>query len=181
MSEVNAEKRQEKIIQMKLQTAKVLWGENRKEATFLILESIDDARADGLREKMGFDDNFEVGRASSQSISLPIIGVSAIVLIVLSFLLGTFLNVDGGGTSSNQILIQEPVVPTIIVPTIQPTESLDQPIVEMTGAASQIQLTRLSLETQQSSFTDIVNASETAKYDQATATEDARATENAGK
>jgi hypothetical protein len=171
MSEMNIAQKKETIIKMKLQTAKILWGENRKEAAFLILESMEDTRADDLRDKMGFQDDFEVGRSSA--IRVATIGFGMIVLLLLSFLLGTVLDLGGGGTQTYPVTTKSEFV------TSKPEsdEPLNQPIVEMTITVGQIQLTHLSLETQQSSFTDIVHASATARYDHATATANAQATQ----
>lgn len=178
MSEINVSKQKEKIIKMKLQTAKVLWGENRKEATFLVLESIDDSRADDLRERMGFDEDFEVGRHSP--VPIKIIGIGALVLVVLSFLLGTFLDLGGAGdTSANPVMTEDDIVNTIIAPTPESGEPITQPLVEMTGTASQVQQTQSAIEDVQDSSMSLLDATETARYEQGTATEDARSTETA--
>ncbi len=181
MSEINTRKRNEKIIRMKMQTAKVLWGENRKEAAFLVLESIDDPRADDLREQMGFDDDFEVTGTQRQSVPLAVIGIGAVIMIVLSFLLGTFLDLGGAGDiPTNQVLTEDEMVNTIVAPTPEPGEPITQPLIEMTGTASQIQLTQAAIENVQDSSMSMLDATETARYSQGTATEDARSTEAAG-
>ena len=168
---------QEKIIKMKLQTAKILWAEDRKEATFLLLESIDDPRADDLRDRMGFDDDFEVKGTQQQSIPLVSIGIGAVVLVVLSFLLGTFLDLNGASdASANQMIAEDEIINTIIAPTPQPDEPLSQPLLEMTSTASQIQQTQLAIENNQNTSMSFLDATETARYMQATATEHARLT-----
>jgi hypothetical protein len=173
MTEMTIAQKKETIIKMKLQTAKILWGENRKEAAFLILESMEDTRADDLRDKMGFEDDFEVGCFSSSAIPVTTIGFGMLVLMIISFLLSTVLDLGGGGTQTYPVTTKSEFV------TSKPEsdEPLNQPIVEMTITVGQIQLTHLSLETQQSSFTDIVHASATARYDHATATANAQATQ----
>ncbi len=181
MSEINVSKQKEKIIKMKLQTAKVLWGENRKEATFLVLESIDDSRADDLRERMGFDEDFEVDYTGHSPVPIKIIGIGALILVVLSFLLGTFLDLSGAGDiSANQVITEDDIVDTIITPTPESGEPITQPLVEMTGTASQVQQTQSAIEDVQDSSMSLLDATETARYEQGTATEDARSTETAG-
>ena len=167
---------------MKLQTAKILWTEDRKEATFLILESIDDPRADELRERMGFDDDFEVGHTDHSSIPIKIIGIGTVVLVVLSFLLGTFLNLDEGNNSIqvNQTITENEFIETIIAPTPESDKPLTQPLIELTGTASQVQLTQASIAKEQESTMNLLDATQTAKYEQGTATENARATQAAG-
>ena len=181
MSEINVSKQTEKIIRMKLQTAKVLWGEDRKEAAFLVLESIDDARADNLRDKMGFDEDFEVGHTGRSSMPTKIIGIGAVVLVVLSFFLGTFLNLDGSNNNSqvDQTITDNEFIETIIVPTPESDEPLTQPLIELTGTASQVQLTQAAIAKEQESIMNLLDATQTAKYEQGTATEDARATQAA--
>lgn len=63
----NQHERNEKIIRMKLQTAKILWHENRKDASYLVLESVSDHRADELRNQMGFNESYEVEQVRQQS------------------------------------------------------------------------------------------------------------------
>lgn len=171
---------QEKIIRMKLQTAKVLWGENRKEAAFLVLESVDDPRGDELRDRMGFDDDFDIRGTQQQSMPLVGIGMGAVILIVLSFLLGTFLDLNGAGDiSANPVIPEGDIVNTIIAPTPEAGEPLTQPMVDMTGTASQIQVTQESIATEQNRIENLLDATRTALYDQGTATADARLTEAA--
>ena len=178
--EMKMSQQQEKIIKMKLQTAKILWAEDRKEATFLLLESIDDPRADDLRDRMGFDDDFEVKGTQQQSIPLVSIGIGAVVLVVLSFLLGTFLDLNGASdASANQMIAEDEIINTIIAPTPQPDEPLSQPLLEMTSTASQIQQTQLAIENNQNTSMSFLDATETARYMQATATEHTRETQSA--
>jgi hypothetical protein len=180
MGEINPLQRDEKIVKMKMQTAKVLWSENRKDAAFLVLESIDDPRADTLREKMGFDDEYEVRGPGRNSVSPLFIGAGAIVLVVLSFLLGSFFAPgEGRETTSVQALTEEEIVETLIVPTPAPNESLAQPMIQMTGTASPGQLTRSAIQTQQIEMMQLVDATETAAYAQGTATESVRQTQAA--
>lgn len=184
VSEINANQRKEKIVKMKLQTAKVLWGENRKDATFLLLESIDDPRGDDLRERMGFDDEYEVGNTKSGLTSPIIISIGAVVLLVVGFLLGTFFDLNGGDSTIPQVEsatnIEDQIIETIIAPTPEPGEPLTQPLIEMTGTASQVQQTQSALATQQGEVMNFLDATDTAAYEQATATESARETQAAG-
>ena len=177
MNHLSEHERNEKILKMKLQTAKVLWGEGRKDAAFLILESIDDPRADKLRTQMGFDDEYEIVGEKSNSLSPIFIGVGAIILVILSFLLGTVLNLDGQEAASPaEQLTENQIVETNIAPTPQPDEPLSQPLLEMTSTASQIQQTQLAIENNQNTSMSFLDATETARYMQATATEHARLT-----
>jgi|GEM_PF-3081813 len=181
MSEMNERQRNEKIIKMKMQTAKVLWGENRKEAAFLVLESIDDPRADELRDRMGFDDDFEVTGVQRQSVPLAVIGIGAVILIVVSFLLGTVLDLGGAGdTPANQVLTEDEIINTIVAPTPEPGEPITQPMVDMTGTADQIQVTQQSVATEQNRVENLLMATRTALYQNETATAEARSTEAAG-
>lgn len=180
MSQLSQRERNEKILKMKLQTAKVLWGEGRKDAAFLILESIDDPRADKLRTQMGFDDEYEIVGEKGNSLSPIFIGVGAIILVILSFLLGTVLDLNGQeATPTTEQLTENQIVETIIAPTPQPDESLSQPLLEMTSTASQIQQTQLAIESNQNTSMSFLDATETARYMQATATEYARETQSA--
>lgn len=179
MNQLSEHERNEKILKMKLQTAITLWGEGRKDATFLILESIDDPRADKLRTQMGFDE-YEIVGEKGNSLSPIFIGVGAIILVILSFLLGTVLNLDGQeATSTTEQLTENQIVETIIAPTPQPDEPLSQPLLEMTSTASQIQQTQLAIENNQNTSMSFLDATETARYMQATATEHARETRSA--
>lgn len=171
---MNSLKQQEKIIRMKLQTAKILWAEDRKEATFLLLESIDDPRADELRDRMGFDDDFEIGRASSPSIPIPVIGIVAVILVALSFLMGTLLNLDGGGVQS---LSENNRLETSATPTSHPNEPTVQSLMGLTNTASEVQLTQAAIENKQNSSMNLLDATETARYVQATETQKARGTQ----
>lgn len=181
MSEINGTKRKEKIIRMKLQTAKILWAEDRKEATFLLLESISDPRADELRDRMGFDEDFEVKGKQRQSMPLVGLGIGAVILLVLSFLLGTFLDLNrAGDISTNQTITESGSVNTIVAPTLEPDDPIIQPSVEMTGPASQVQQTQSAIEEVQDSSMNLLDATETARYEQGTATADARSTKAAG-
>jgi len=180
MGQLSQHERNEKILKMKLQTAKVLWGEGRKDAAFLILESIDDPRAYQLRTQMGFDDDYEIVGQKSNSLPPIFIGVGAIILVILSFLLGTVLNLDGQeATSLAEQLTENQIVETIIAPTPQPDEPLSQPLLETTSTASQIQQTQLAIENNQNTSMSFLDATETARYMQATATEHARETQSA--
>ena len=181
MSEINTSKQKEKIIRMKLQTTKVLWSENRREAAFLVLESIDDPRADELRDKMGFDDDFEVKGNQHQAIPLAGMGMGAVVLIVVSFLLGTFLDLGGAGESSaNPVIPENERVNTLVAPTPESDGPMPEALIEMTGTASQVQQTQSALEEVQDASMSMLDATETARYSQGTATADARSTEAAG-
>lgn len=171
---MNSLQRQEKIIRMKLQTAKILWAEDRKEATFLLLESIDDPRADELRDRMGFDDDFEIGRVSSPSIPFSVVGMVTVVLIVLSFLLGTLLDLDGGGV---QPVSENNLVKPSATPISQPDEPTIQSLIELTDTASEVQLTQAAIENNQNSSMNLLDATETARYVQATETQNAKETQ----
>lgn len=164
---------------MKMQTAKVLWGEDRKDAAFLVLESIDDSRADDLRDRMGFDEDYEVGGVTSGGVPYVLTGVGAFLVFVVAFSLGTFLNLGGGGQSP-EVLTENQIVSTIVAPTPEPGEPITEPLAELTGTASLIQLTQQAIQNSQNSGMSMLDATETQRYLAGTATEDARATEAAG-
>ncbi|MEL6408391.1 MAG: hypothetical protein AAFR81_28755 [Chloroflexota bacterium] len=176
---MNARDKQEKIVKMKMQTAKVLWGEGRKDAAFLVLESVDDPRADDLRDRMGFDDDYEIGGVTSGGVPFLLVGVGAFLLFVIAFSLGTFLNL-GGEASSSQTLTENEIVSTIVAPTPEPGEAITEPLADLTGTASLIQLTQQAIQESQNSGMSMLDATETQRYIAGTATQNARATEAAG-
>jgi len=177
MSEMNAFKQKEKIIKMKLQTAKILWAEDRKEATFLILESIDDPRANELRERMGFDDDFEVGHTHRSSSHPLLISIGLIMLLTMSFLMGTYLDLNGGTKQKNPVVDQNELIETLIAPSPEASEPMTQTLLELTETADPIQLTQSAIEKEQNSSMSLLDATETARYAQSTATENARETQ----
>jgi hypothetical protein len=140
--------RDERIVRMKLQTAKILWGENRKDAAFLVMESIDDPRADTVREKM-FPDNYEVGQGRA-NISTPLFGIALVVVTILAFGAG-FLISPGGQNSStivpatidNQISVTSTPAPNLI----ENEAGNDLSQVQLTGTASGVQATLFAVQT----------------------------------
>lgn len=89
---MNTQQQREKICLMKLQTARVLWHEGRRDATFLLLESIDDPRADSLHERMGFSKYYEVGIVSRVGERTRVPLIAGAVLVASSFLMGFLLS-----------------------------------------------------------------------------------------
>lgn len=178
---INQRERQEKITRMKLQTAKVLWQEGRKDATFLLVESIDDPRGDALRDQMGFSEDYEVEIAKEpRGFSRMHVGLAVVVSGVIFFFLGFLVSPDGNNapvieTTSNE----EQVVSTLIAPTPAPGETLSQPLIALTVTVHSGQPTVNAVATQQRDIQANIALSSTARYDQATATENARATQAA--
>lgn len=178
---INQRERQEKITRMKLQTAKVLWQEGRKDATFLLVESIDDPRGDTLREQMGFSDDYEVGVAQgSPGFSRVHMGSAIVISAVLFFFLGFLIRPDSNNTAVLETTLNDnQVISTLIAPTPAPGETLSQPLTALTVTADSGQPTVNAVATQQSDIQANIALSSTARYDQATATENARATQAA--
>lgn len=172
--------RHQKIVKMKLQTAKVLWQEDRKDAAFLVLESVNDPQADQLRIRMGFDDTYEVGQVASRGVSWAMLGIVLVIVIVVSFLVGSLVEFGGANPSEPELVSEDEFIATIIAPTLEAGEPLTQPMLELTGTASQLQLTQAAIANQQDNSMNLLNATETARYEQATATEHARGTQAAG-
>lgn len=178
---ISERERSEKIIKMKLQTAKVLWQEDRKDAAFLLLESIDDPRGDDLRERMGFTDDYEVGRTVNSGMPMIQISVTAVIVAVIFFIIGFVVSPDNGAAAVIEATPNgDQVVQTIVAPTPEPGETLSQPLLDMTATSASGQPTRNAVQTQQSELETWIQLSETAQYDHATATENAKATEAAG-
>lgn len=176
---INQRERNEKIIRMKLQTAKVLWQEGRKDASFFVIESIDDPRGDALRERMGFTDDYEVG--GSDRSSMPIRRLSMIAIAVISFIIGFVVSPDSGaGTVANLSQGDDQRIETIVAPTLESGKSLSQPQIDLTSISAQGQPTRNAVQTQQSDLKSWIQLSETAQYRHATATENARGTQSVG-
>ena len=172
--------RHEKIVKMKLQTAKVLWQEDRKDAAFLVLESVNDTRADQLRNRMGFDDDYEVGQSTSGGVSWTMLGIALLIVMVVSFSVGSLIEFGGINPSEPEVVSEDEFIATIVAPSPEAGESLVQPMLELTGTASQLQLTQSSIADQQGNSMNLLDATETARYEQATATEQARSTQAAG-
>lgn len=178
---INQRDRNEKITKMKLQTARVLWQEGRKDATFLLIESIDDPRGDSLRDRMGFSDDYEVSvSVQSRGFSNRQVGLVVVLTAIIFWTIGFLLSPD----HSNQSIVEatlneEQVVSSLIAPTPAPGETLAQPLVALTATAHSGQPTVDAVETQQSNMQANISLSSTARYDQATATENARATQAA--
>jgi hypothetical protein len=161
---------------MKLQTAKVLWQEERKEAAFLVLESINDVRADDLRSRMGFDDTYEIGQNTSSGISWTNLGIVLVIVMVVSFLLGNLVDFGGTNPAVPEFVREGELLVTRDAPTIEAEAPATQSLVELTGTANHVLLTQNALEHQQGNSMSWLDATETARYEQATATENARAT-----
>lgn len=178
---IDQRKRQEKITRVKLQTAKVLWQESRKDAAFLVLESIDDPRADELRDKMGFDEYYEVGlSADSRShFSLRQVAAAVVLVGVLAFGLGFLVSPDNSATVVDATPSGNDLVATIIAPTPAPGETLSQPLLDLTATTDANRPTHESIQTQSANLETQIWASETAKYRQATERTNARETEAA--
>jgi hypothetical protein len=147
---VNQHERREKITRMKLQTAKVLWHEERKDAAFLLLESIDDSRGDELRDRMGFSDDHEVGMSTKGSgISFAQLGAAIAATAVIFFFIGFLISSGNGGN----VIVEttpdsEQVIETIVAPTPAPGETLSQSFIDMTATADLRQPTVNSVRTQ---------------------------------
>ena len=168
----HSRERQDKIVKMKMQTARVLWQENRCEAAFLVLESVDDPRADDLRQRLGFAEDDTVGRRTRPGVS-PILFVSAIMIVMIgSFALGTLLDLRRDSVNTTP----PPTADTALTSPIPATLPAVEAPVELTGTASQIQLTQSALAAQQENSMNQLDATETARYEQATGTDDARET-----
>ena len=172
----NERARQGKIVKMKVQTAKVLWQEDRREAAFLVLESVDDPRADDLRGRLSSDEHYDVGRSQHQGVSWPLFGGVVVITMVVAFALSLLLNPGPQPRTSVPVPTEDTVLTTAIPPTL-PVLAAE---VELTGTASQIQLTQSALEAQQRSSMGLLDATETARYEQATGTANARETAAAG-
>lgn len=169
---MNQATKAEKIVKMKLQTAKVLWQEGRKDASFLLLESIHDPRGDDLRERMGFSDDYEVGlsKTAHHFSSVQVAGI-AICSAILFFVLGFMLSPD---TATNTV-IEVPTDNTIVIEPIStatpapdpllPQQSLQLTVTSDPHMATALMALTLNL-TQQVRF----NAYSTARYEGATAT-----------
>jgi len=180
---INQRERQEKITRMKLQTAKVLWQEGRKDATFLLVESIDDPRGDALREQIGFSDDYEVGLAKeSRGFSRVHIGLAIVISSVLFFFLGFLIHPDRNNAALLETTLNEDqVISTLVASTPAPGETLSQPLIALTATANSGQPPVNAVATQQRDIQANIALSSTARYDQATATENARATQAAKK
>ena len=172
----NRRERQDKIVKMKVQTAKILWQEDQRQAAFLVLESVDDPRADELRQQLGFDEHYEARGRPQQGISWTLFGVVTVIVMAASFALGTLLDLRRDATTTEPPSTADTVLATPIPATLPVLE----PQIEMTGTASQIQLTQSALENQQGSSMSLLDATETARYEQATGTADAGETAAGG-
>ena len=170
----------EKIVKMKLQTAKVLWQEGRKDATFLLLESINDPRGDDLRERMGFSDDYEVGLSKTvhHYSQIQVAGI-ALCSAILFFILGFILSPD---TATNTVIEATPsdnsVIETISTATPAPDTSAQQ-LVELTATSNSEMSTASAFRTQEVTRQAELSILLTARYDDATATTIAR-TQTAG-
>lgn len=174
----NQHERREKITRMKLQTAKVLWHEGRKDAAFLLLESIDDPRGGELRDRMGFSDDHEVGMSvEGGSFSFAQLGAAIAVTAIIFFFVGFLIS---SGSGNNGVVKTTPdseqVIETIVAPTPVPGETLSQPFIDMTATANLRQPTVNSVRTQ-TNIQDEISLTRTALYSNAVATANANATE----
>ncbi|MGB7337708.1 MAG: hypothetical protein WBC91_02365 [Phototrophicaceae bacterium] len=172
---INQGDQNEKIIKMKLQTAKILWKDGRKDATFLLLESINDPRGDDLRERMGFADDYEVGLSKTPQ-RFSQIQVAGVVLCsaLLFFILGFLVSPDSDATPLIEATLDNNVVETISTSTSVPDNSLSQQLIELTATSDSEMSTVSAFRTQQVTMEAIVNSSATARYEEATATSVAR-------
>lgn len=176
---MNQADRDERIVRMKLQTAKILWGENRKDAAFLVMESINDPRANPVREKM-FPDNYEA-RQGKTRISMRFFVMTLFVTILLSFGSG-FLFSSGGQNTVTVVTatgVEEQVFTTSI-PTSNLSSGADNDInqTRLTGTAAQVGATLFAVQTQQADLGTANAITRTAAY--ARETSSAQATEAAG-
>lgn len=178
---IKQREQQEKITKMKLQTAKVLWQEGRKDASFLLIESIDDPRGDALRDRMGFSDDYEVGMPKEhRSFSRMQVGLTAVISSVIFFFIGFLVSPDRSDTPVIETIgNEEQAISTLVVPTPAPGETLSQGLIDLTATVQSGQPTVNAVATQQSDIQANIALSSTARYDQATATENARATQAA--
>jgi len=176
---INQQERHEKITRMKLQTAKVLWQEGRKDASFLLIESIDDSRGDALREQMGFSDDYEIRVVQkSEGFSRMHIGLVIMVSSVIFFFLGFIMSPDINHTTVLENTLNEDlIVSTLVVPTPDSGEILSQPLISLTMTAGSGYSTINTVATQQHNIQANIVLSRTARYDHATATENARTTQ----
>lgn len=175
---VDKQGQDEKIIKMRLQTARILWHEHRKDAAFLVLESVSDPRADDLRHRMGFDDDYDVGSVTRTSFSWPIAAIVIVLVIVISFLAGSLIDFNSQNSQSNAATENEAIA-TVAAPSLEANQPITQPLIEMTSAASQIQLTGSAIEQEQNNSMSLLDATETARYEQATETQNALETTSA--
>jgi len=172
--------RRNKVIRMKLQTAKVLWQEKRKDAVFLLLESIDDPRGDALREQMGFSEDYDVGLAVKPGNFSRTQAFSLVTIVaVFFFILGYVISWDGGGDSTQASVTENQELATFVAPTPLPGDDLSQVPIDITATATSGQPTVAAMQTQQNSIAVQIELSETARYLQSTATADARQTDAA--
>lgn len=178
---INQGEQREKITKMKLQTAKILWQEGRKDATFLLLESINDARGDDLRERMGFAEDYEVGlsKTPQRFSQLQMVGI-ALCSALLFFFLGFWVSPDSStNTIVETTLDNDNVVETINTATPAPDPSLSQQLIELTATSDTEMSTVSAFRTQQVTVEAEFNQFATARYEDATATTIAR-TQTAG-
>ncbi|MEM9955381.1 MAG: hypothetical protein AAF846_27505 [Chloroflexota bacterium] len=175
---MNQRAKAEKIIKMKLQTAKVLWQEGRRDATFLLIESINDPRGDDLRERMGFADDYEVGLSKTprRFSQFQVAGI-AICSAALFFFLGFWFSPDT--TNATLSTTGDNVVETVYTATPEPDPLLSQPLIELTATSNTEMSTASAFHTQQVTMEALANSSATARYENATATSVA-ATQAAG-
>jgi hypothetical protein len=177
---MNPRERQEKITRMKMQTVKVLWQEDRKDAAALVLESIDDPRADELAERMGFAGDYEIGISpAGNGQKLQIAGL-VIIVGLIAFTLGFIVSPD-----SAPVMVEvtpagdtEQVLQTIVAPTPAAGETLSEPLLNLTGTMAFRESTAQAIRTQQSNMSALISASETARVINATGT--AVVTQSAG-
>ena len=177
---MNQRDKTEKIVKMKLQTAKVLWQEGRKDATFLLLESINDRRGDELRERMGFSDDYEVGLSKTpQHFSQIQVAGIALCSAFLFFVLGFMLSPD----SATNAIIEVPSDDNIVIETISTAtpapDTSSQQLVELTATSNSEMSTASAFRTQEVTRQAELSILLTARYDDATATTIAR-TQTAG-
>ncbi|MEM9955089.1 MAG: hypothetical protein AAF846_26005 [Chloroflexota bacterium] len=163
---INQRERQEKITRMKLQTAKVLWQEGRKDATFLLVESIDDPRGDALREQMGFSDEYKVGVSQeSRGFSLVHMGSAIVISPVIFFFLGFLIHPKSNNTSVLETTMNDnQVISTLVAPTPALGETLSRPLIALTVTADSEQPTVNAVATQQSDIQANIALSSTASY-----------------
>jgi hypothetical protein len=172
----HSREQQDKIVRMKVQTAKVLWQENRREAAFLVLESVDDPRADELRQRLGCDADDAVGRRTHPGVSWTAFASVIVIVMIAAFALGTLLDLRRDAARIAPL----PAADTALASPIPATLPAVEAPVELTGTASQIQLTQSALAAQQGGAMSRLDATETARYQQATGTAEARETAAAG-
>ncbi|MEO1166115.1 MAG: hypothetical protein AAFV98_20190 [Chloroflexota bacterium] len=173
---INTPQQREKICRMKLQTAKVLWHEGRQDATFLLLESLDDPRADALRERMGFSEDYDVGMASrhGKPSRMPLVA-GAVFVASIFFLAGFFISPQIRVPIYHEATQATALSPTPITEWVSPLE--DPVPLDLTMTVLSGQPTLTALETQQSNLQANIALSSTARYRQATATAEAQQTQ----